>query len=74
MKLQATLDEIARLPVDDRIRLVQAILDTIAQDQSAPDPTDDQLRELDRRVAELDADPSNVLTWEQIKAKVRGSR
>jgi putative addiction module component (TIGR02574 family) len=31
-------------------------------------------RELDRRVADLDADRDNVLTWEEIKARVRGQR
>jgi putative addiction module component (TIGR02574 family) len=34
--------------------------------------TEAQLDTLDRRIAELDANPDNVLTWEEIKARVRG--
>ena len=30
-----------------------------------------QKRELDRRIAELEANPQNVRTWEEIKAHVR---
>ena len=36
--------------------------------------TTEQKRELDRRIADLDAQPDNVLTWEEIKARVRGRR
>ncbi|HZY86979.1 MAG TPA: addiction module protein [Gemmataceae bacterium] len=71
MTLETALAEIAAWPVEERIRLVQAVWDTIAADQ-VPDLTEDQKREFDRRIADLDANPSNVLTWEQIKARVRG--
>ena len=33
--------------------------------------TEIELEALDRRIAELDADPMNVVTWEEIKARVR---
>jgi putative addiction module component (TIGR02574 family) len=72
MKFPTTIDDIVRLPVEERIRIVQAILDTIATEESVPDPTTDQLVELDRRVAELDANPNNTLTWNQIKVMVNG--
>jgi putative addiction module component (TIGR02574 family) len=72
MTVETALAEIATWPVEERIRLVQAVWDTIAANDALPDLTEDQKRELDRRIAELDADPNNVLTWEQIKARVRG--
>jgi putative addiction module component (TIGR02574 family) len=65
---------IDRLSVAERIALVQEIWDSIAAEDAAPDLTDAQRRELDRRIAELDADPNNVLTWEEIKSRVRGNR
>jgi putative addiction module component (TIGR02574 family) len=74
MDFSAALAEIASMSVDDRIRLVQAIWDSIAADQAHPDLTEAQKQDLDRRIAELDANPSNVLTWEEIKARVRGQQ
>jgi putative addiction module component (TIGR02574 family) len=74
MELSATLDEIKALPVPDRIRLVQAIWDSIEEDAAPPDLTDAQKAELDRRLADLRANPDNVLTWEEIKAYVRRNR
>ena len=49
-------------------------LDSIAAETSHRDPTDAQKLELDRRLTELDAIPENVLTWEQIKARVKDRR
>jgi putative addiction module component (TIGR02574 family) len=72
MDLSATLAQITRLSVEERIQLVQAIWDTISADQVPSDLTEAQKREWDRRIADLDANPNNVLTWEEIKARVRG--
>ncbi len=74
MDLPATLAEIASLSIDDRIRLVQAIWDTIATEEAHPGLTEAQKGDLDRRIADLDANPNNVLTWEEIKAHVRGTQ
>jgi len=74
MNVSAMLAEIAKLPVEERIQLVQDIWDTVAADNEVPDLTEQQKQELDRRIAELDADPNNVLTWEEIKARVRGQK
>jgi len=74
MNLATKLAEIRALSVADRLELVHGILDTIAEDDQAVELTDAQKRELDRRIANLDADPDNVLTWEQIKARVKGRR
>ncbi|WP_242053551.1 addiction module protein [Nostoc sp. FACHB-888] len=74
MDITATLNEIATLSVEDRIRIVQAIWDTIAAEQVYPDLTEAQKRELDRRTADYDSNPDNVLTWEQIKASIKGQQ
>jgi putative addiction module component (TIGR02574 family) len=71
MDITATLNEIATLSVEDRILLVQAIWDSIAAEQVYPDLTDAQKQELDRRIADYDSNPSNVLTWEEIKASIK---
>lgn len=55
--------------VEDRLRLVQEIWDSIA---AAPDQlplTEAQRSELERRLAAHAANPQDVVPWEEVKAK-----
>ncbi len=63
--------EIVPLSVEERIQLVQAIWDSIADEQSLPPLSDAEKQLLDRRIADLDTHPEKVLTWEEIKTHVR---
>lgn len=74
MDITTTLKQITALSIQDRIRLVQAILDSIAAEQDYLDLTDSQKQELDRRIDDYEANPDNVLTWEEIKASVKARR
>lgn len=65
---------IDRLSIADRITLVQEIWDSIAASAEEVPLTDTQKQELDRRCRELDANPTNVPTWEEFKTRVRGQR
>ncbi len=58
-----------KLPRDERLALVQALWDSIAAD--GPHLTDGQRAELDRRIADDDANPDDGIPWEQVKAKGR---
>jgi putative addiction module component (TIGR02574 family) len=62
-----------RLTLDERIVLVHELQDSIAAEIAAAPPgaslTDAKRRELDRRLAELDANPDDVIPWEQVKAE-----
>ena len=60
---------IDRLTREERIALVQEIWATIAAEPYPPLLTEAQRRELDRRVAEDDANPDDVVPWEQVKAQ-----
>ncbi|OKH40074.1 hypothetical protein NIES2119_03760 [[Phormidium ambiguum] IAM M-71] len=71
MDITTTLKEITALSIEDRIDLVQAIWDSIAAEQAYPDLTEAQQQEIDRRIADHEANPDNVLTWEEIKASLR---
>jgi len=71
MDITATLNEITALSVEDRIHLVQAIWDTIAAEQAYPNLTVVQKQELDRRIADYEANPHDVLTWDKIKAAIK---
>jgi putative addiction module component (TIGR02574 family) len=71
MDITATLNEIVALDVEVRIRLVQAIWDSIAAEQVYPELTDTQKRELDRRIVDNEAYPNDVLTWEEIRTSIK---
>jgi putative addiction module component (TIGR02574 family) len=71
MDANALLAAANKLPVDDRIRLVQDIWDGIAEEPATFKLSDAQKRELDRRIAAYEADPDNVLTWEEVNASLQ---
>jgi putative addiction module component (TIGR02574 family) len=60
---------IDRLTTTEKIALVQAIWDNIARSGDRPWLTDELRRELDRRVAEHEANPDDVIPWEQVLAE-----
>ncbi len=55
------------LSVADRLALVEEIWDSIAADTPV---TDAQRAELDRRIADHDSNPDDVVPWEDIKASI----
>ena len=52
-----TLDEVLRLPVPERIRVVETIWDSIAEHPEAVPLTDEQKAELDSRLDALEKNP-----------------
>lgn len=58
-----------QLSLEDRVLLVQDILDSIAEEQDQHALSDAQRTELERRIAANRANPANVIPWEQIKAE-----
>jgi len=59
------------LPLDERLRLVEDLWDSIAADQAALPLTDDQKRELDRRLNAYEADGSPGRPAIEAIAKIR---
>ncbi|WP_020470109.1 addiction module protein [Zavarzinella formosa] len=55
---------------DERVSPVQAIWDSIATDASESLLTDTQRAELDKRIAEDDANPDDVVSWEEAKLRI----
>jgi putative addiction module component (TIGR02574 family) len=62
------------LSIPERIRLVEEIWDTIAEENKAFELTDTQKSELDRRLALTRQDPTRGRTWDEIKAEFMNSR
>lgn len=63
--------EILALPVGERMRLVEAIWDSISAVPEALPLTQWQREELDRRLAEFEADPDAGATLEEVFARIR---
>jgi putative addiction module component (TIGR02574 family) len=73
--MQSELTEAARkLSIADRILLVEAIWDTIAEENQAFELTDAQKEELDRRLESARNSPGQGRTWDEIKAEFMKSR
>jgi putative addiction module component (TIGR02574 family) len=60
---------IDRLSVEDRIALALAIWDSIAAEPHPPLLTEAQRQELQRRLDDHEANPDDVVPWEQVKAE-----
>ncbi len=69
MNVMATLTEIKTLSIDDRIRLVEAIWESIVAEPGQPELTEAQTQELERRLAAHDVAPGEVVAWEDVKAQ-----
>ena len=67
--MSATLESFGldKLPRGERLALVQALWDSIAASAERPTLTDAQRQELDRRLADHEANPDDVVPWEKIK-------
>jgi putative addiction module component (TIGR02574 family) len=61
---------IDQLGVDERLALIEALWDSIPADESAIPVTDAQRAELDRRLADHEANPNDVVSWDEVRASL----
>jgi len=65
------LKEIRQLSVEERILMVEAIWDSIAEDTLTDDLlTEGQKQELDRRIQLHESGKGQTYSWEEVKAKL----
>lgn len=62
---------IDKLGVDDRLALVEEIWASIVADAKVFPLTPAQREELDRRVADDDSYPDDIVPWSEVRASVR---
>jgi putative addiction module component (TIGR02574 family) len=67
------LSEILKLSVSERIQLVEDNWDSIAAETDTLPLTDAERAELDRRLADAEANPGVGTPWEDLKARLLGS-
>lgn len=61
-----------RLSLDERVVLAHELLESVAAEAKPGSMlTEAQKRELDRRLADLDANPDDGIPWEQVKANMQ---
>jgi putative addiction module component (TIGR02574 family) len=60
---------IDRLSVAERLQLIQEIWDSIDADAGQQPVSEAQRRELDRRLAALEAQPDRVVPWQEVEAR-----
>ncbi len=62
------LNQARQLSVEEQLEMVEALWDNIVERNAVPPVTDAQKVELDRRLAEHDANPDDVVSWSEVKA------
>lgn len=66
------LSEVLKLPVQERIRIVEAIWDSVAEHPEQVELLPWQAEELDRRIAAYQANPSEGIPWDEVKRRILG--
>lgn len=64
------ISELLSLDVGERIRLAQAIWDSIAEVPERVELTDSERQELDRRLEAYYSDPQGGSSWSEVKARI----
>jgi len=72
MTAKALLDEILRLPPDERLRLVEDIWDSLAATDAQMPVPDWHRQELDRRLA--DRSEQATLAWTDVRSRLRRAK
>jgi len=69
--MQTTPTDYLKLPLSDRIQLVEDLWDSIAEEASDTfSLSPEQKAELSRRLAAHKADPSSAVSWEHVRRKL----
>lgn len=66
-------DELRKLSLAERLELVEELWDSIAAEceRDSIALTDEQRADLERRLAEADADPAGGAPWEEVLERIR---
>jgi len=65
------IDKIKELDITERIMLVKDIWDSIAQEQDKVKLSDYEKQILDQRLKAHEKNPDNLISWDQIKSKLK---
>ena len=69
--MSVSRDELRKLPLAERLELVEDLWNSIAVDSEQLQLTQAQMDELDRRFADYEANPDAGVAWEEVRARAR---
>ncbi|CAN5233777.1 hypothetical protein BH11PLA2_BH11PLA2_25960 [soil metagenome] len=69
--MPTAMDSLRAMPVEDRVNVMFDLWDNLIDEGWQPEPDVELDAELDRRLANHEADPGNTRTWEQILERIR---
>lgn len=64
------MHEITKLSIPEKILLVEDLWDSIASDESAVPVPQSHMEELNRRMRRYEASPGNLLTLDELRARI----
>jgi putative addiction module component (TIGR02574 family) len=67
----ALREELFKLSAAERLELIEELWDSIDDQHEALALTDEQREDLERRLAEADADPTGGSPWEEARERIR---
>ncbi len=71
MDPKSTLHDMQAWPLDQQADFILQAWENLADQGWQPEITEEFAAELDRRLAALDANPDSLLTWDEVKARLR---
>ncbi len=74
---EISISDLLHLSVAERIQLAEDLWDSVAAEATGLEAlplTDKQRAELDRRLADYETNPDSSIPWEEVKARLLGSR
>lgn len=66
------LEKATRLPIPERIQLVEDIWDSIAAENPPIELTPEQIKELERRIEHHRLHPEDAIPWEEARERLLG--
>ncbi len=72
--MSTAIDELSKLPLPQRLEIVERLWDSIAADADQLPVTAKQAEELDRRLAAHESNPEEGATWEEIRDRLRNRK
>lgn len=69
MAIDAKALGIHRMSVEERLELLDLVLDSLEMEGVSPGLSAGQVAELERRVADMDANPDDVVDWQEVESQ-----
>jgi putative addiction module component (TIGR02574 family) len=68
------LDELLRLPPSERLEAIAELWDSLEGQAELFPLSDEERAELDRRIAEDEADPAPGVSWSELRRRLEGGQ